>query len=267
MKLHIYALDLVLAMTSCSYSSSCTSPIFNRTEPQGEPDSTTVTLTDFNSISATSGLPVYYTITDKAPYAEITAPSDFLPYISLSVKNKNLSCGLKSGCHFQNYSNKTHIHIYGPAINNITTAASALIEVTNLLTTNRPVNLTATSSSRILLSVKTPVLNVGASSSGSVTVAATAQTASYAASSSAWIEAAVNAGKSVDATASSSGTIRIEGKTLNADLSASSSGCINAKNLKANTGSAVASSSGSINCSIDYLSTKHTSSSGSVHNN
>ena len=267
MKLHLLLLPLLLSATSCSYCSSCVSSAIGGTEPQGKPDSTTVTLSHFNSLTASKGLHITYNITDKAPYAKIIAPSDFLPYIELTVKNNRLDCNIKSGCRFCNYSNSTQIHIYGPAVNNIVTASSASIDFSNLLVTSEPVCLTAASTSSITLSVRTPALEASTSSSAAITVAATAQTASFSASSSGCVQAAVNASKALDATASSSGLLQLEGTAPVVALAASSSGSIQAKNLKADTGAAAASSSGTISCSIADPSSIRSSSSGTVRNN
>lgn len=304
MKLNLLLIPLLLFSSSCS-NSICSS-LTDYKEPEGKPDSTTVSLSDYNAIKASRAVNIVYTVSNSKPGAKIIAPSDLLPYVSVSVKDKSLLCTVSSDCPFQNYFNRLKIQITGPAVCNITSSSSAKIEFINLLSVSKPLSITASSSGKVLVSAVAPQLSAKASSSGSLTIAATVNSATLSASSSARIETAVKASQSIEAqtsssghltlqgnatnaaftasssgrleadiiasqtlsaTASSSGHLTLTGTASNVNFTASSSGRINADKLKADTGTVRASSSGVIQSSIASLTSTSTSSSGRISNN
>ena len=205
---------------------------------------------DFSKLKASSGIQVFYTVSNTKSVKVETDDVAKMQYIKTEVDGETLKLYIENTGKSKNkkWNNGISfkvlkITISGPNLNEIKASSSAFIKIQSWN--------------------KTDDLQISVSSSGTIKGNFECNTVNIQASSSGEFIANVVA-KATTVASSSSSTVTLEGKSTDLNCSASSSGDCNLKEFKVENAIASASSSGSITVNTSKSIEAKASSSGSI---
>ncbi|MCI5579972.1 MAG: DUF2807 domain-containing protein [Phocaeicola plebeius] len=249
--LHVLPLALTLALGN-TIATSCMAGDTVVVRPSSHYTTKRISLTDIEAITTSSSVDVVYHPSAGAPYAEIYAPDNVVPYIQVEQKGHQLNVGIQhpdgnrlsieGKCRYE-------VRVYAPEVTSFTSGSSGDILIQENIQTEKPIRLSANSSGNIKASsITCGLADLCSQSSGDILVENLRCTSGEFKSSSSgdcYIHS-LNSLGNVSVSTGSSGDCKVDEMACegNLSISSSSSGDCKIDNLRC-TGDVDASTSSS----------------------